>query len=260
MEHFDQDPVLDPRQVGFILLLTLILFFLTAPLLAFFNSTLALLIGEVFMIVPAIVVVSRQQLPLLSTFRIKPLNTKIIPATIFLFIPIFILTDELDRLIQLVFPMPEIWLESLTDLVQFSTIIDGSVLVLAAVVVAPIAEEMLFRGMVQHTLEKYREPAMAIVLTSVLFALVHFNPWTSIQITLLGLALGYLTWRTGSILPAIVVHGLNNLISLLLMNVDESKLTWYSSGDHVKILWIIISFALIFPAFQIFKSITEKQN
>lgn len=260
MEHFDQDPILDPRQVGFVLLTTLLLFFLTAPLIAVFSNSFALLIGEVLMIVPALIFIQRQKLPLLATFRIKPVKAKLALATTFLFIPIFIVTDELDRILQLFFPMPQEWLESLTDLVQFSNALDGTVIVLAAVIVAPLAEEMLFRGLVQHTLEKYREPAIAIVLTSVLFALVHFNPWTAIQITMLGLVLGYMTWKSGSILPAVILHGLNNLFSLVLMNSNDSQLGWYSQGEHVKILWIVIAFALIFPAFQFFKSITDKQD
>jgi membrane protease YdiL (CAAX protease family) len=259
VEQLDQDPILDPKQVAVIVLLTLFVFFAVAPLLAFLNSSLALLAGEIFMILPAIFYVMRKELPVFKTFRIKAINVKLVAATAFLFVPVFILTDVMDRLVQQFFPMPEEWLDALAELVQFTSVVDGTLVALAAVIVAPIAEEMLFRGLVQRTLEKYRDPAMALVLTSVLFALVHFNPWTSIQITLLGLVLGYITWKSGSILPAIILHGLNNLFSLVLMNIDEQHMGWYSSPENVKILWIALAFILIFPAFQFFNSITEKR-
>jgi membrane protease YdiL (CAAX protease family) len=260
VEQFENDPILDPRQVAIVLLITLLVSFAAAPLLSFFNSSLALLLGEVMMILPALIFILRQNRPVFETFRLNFVNTKLILATVFLFIPVFILTDVLDRLVQQYFPMPTELLDALTDLVQFNNLVDGSFLVLAAVLVAPLAEEMLFRGMVQRTLEKYREPAMAIVLTSVFFSIVHFNPWTAIQITLLGLVLGYMTWKSGSIIPSVILHGLNNLFSLLLMNADEAQLVWYSHDEHVKILWIVAAFALIFPAFQYFKSTTEKQT
>ncbi len=260
MEQFDSDPVLDPRQVGFILLITLLVSFLAAPMITLFHNGAALLLGELFLILPAAVYINKLDVPFWTTFRLRPVNIKLIGATLVFFLPIFIFIDELDRLVQHVFPMPKDWLDSLTDLVRFDGFFESSIIILAAVLVAPVVEEMLFRALVQRSLEKYLEPAIAIVLASVLFALVHFNPWTSIQITLLGLVLGYMTWKSGSIIPAVVLHGLNNLFSLLLMNVDESKLTWYARNGHVNFLWIVLAALFIFPAFQFFNRINEKQK
>lgn len=203
MEQSDSDPILDPFQVGFILLVTLLVTYLAAPTITLFHNGAALLLGEIFLILPAALYIMKLDFPFLKTFRLRPVNTKLIGATLFFSLPIFIVFDELDRLVQHVFPMPKDWLDSLTDLVRFDGFFESSIIILAAVFVAPVVEEMLFRGLVQRSLEKYLEPALAIVLASVLFALVHFNPWTSIQITLLGLVLGYMTWKSGSIIPAV---------------------------------------------------------
>ena len=116
MEQFDQEPILDPKQVAVIVLLTLFVFFAVAPLLAFLNSSLALLAGEILMILPALFFVLRKELPVFKTFRIKPINVRLVAATLLLFIPVFILTDAMDRLLQHFFPMPDEWLDALGDL------------------------------------------------------------------------------------------------------------------------------------------------
>jgi membrane protease YdiL (CAAX protease family) len=117
---------------------------------------------------------------------------------------------------------------------------------------AGFAEEMLFRGLLQRTLEHYRDPAMAIVLTSVLFALAHFNPWVALQITFLGLALGYMAWKSRSILPAVIVHSGNNLLSILLINAPQHNVSWYATEEHVRWIWIALAILLIGPAFLTF--------
>ena len=59
---------------------------------------------------------------------------------------------------------------------------------------------------------------LGIVSTSLLFAAVHSSVWPSpIPLFVLGLGLGYLTARTGSIVPAVVVHGLFNAVSFVYL-------------------------------------------
>ena len=256
MSEHESDPVLDPRQIGFIVLLTLLTFFAVAFVFTFLGDILLLIIGEALLIAPALIFVIYKRLPVFQTFRIRKISYSQFWATLALFIPVFILSDELDRLIQLIFPMPSDWYDALSDIMQFDSFAEMLGLFFAAVIIAAIAEEMLFRGLIQHTLERYREPAMAIVLTSVLFALIHFNPWTSIQILLLGLVMGYVTWQTQSILPSMLIHGLNNFLSLMMMNSAEENLAWYSKTDHVNVIWIVAALLVIVPAFRYFNSVT----
>ena len=257
MNDHNNDHIPELRQVGSILLMTLLIIFVFAFGIDFLGDTLGLMVSEILIIAPALIYMMRRKLPLLSTFRLLPVKSNVLLATLFFFIPVFILMDEIDRLIQTVFPLPETWLEALMDLMQFDTPWKTALILLTAIVMAPIAEEMLFRGLVQRSLEHYREPAIAIVLTSVLFALVHFNPWTAIQVMLLGLVFGYVTWKSGSILPAIIMHSLNNLASLLLMNLSDDQLSWYAQNEHVRFSWIILAALILAPAFRFFKASTE---
>jgi len=248
-------PFISPRDVGTILLLTLFLITIFSFIVDL-NDTVMLLIGEVLIIVPALIYVAAKRLPLSIAFRMKKVSLRTVIATLFLFFPVFVLTDEFDRLMQQVFPMPQDWYDAMTELVRFQTVPQTIMILTAGVLVAALCEEWLFRGLVQQSLEKFRDPAMAMVLSSVFFALIHFNPWTSIQILLLGLVLAYVAWKSGSVLPSMIIHALNNLFSLLMMNISEEELLVYAH-DHVRLIWIGVSLVLLPAAIKMFNQSTR---
>ena len=102
----------------------------------------------------------------------------------------------------------------------------GSVLGLITLgVLIPISEEMLFRGAVLHSLldwEKLRSKEwLVILLSAVFFSLFHLNPAQMPGAFLMGLFFGWLCYRTGSLLPGIVVHVFNN--SLVCVGMMFSK-------------------------------------
>ena len=84
-------------------------------------------------------------------------------------------------------------------------------------ILAPISEELLFRGvLLQGLLRNYR-PWVGIGQTALLFGIVHFNPAQSLNAFFIGLLLGWLYYRTQSLLVCIVVHILHNSLSFGLM-------------------------------------------
>jgi len=243
------------------------LFIITFVFVAVFGAIAVLLGGktlglfsESLIILPAILFVWREKRPFFSTFRLKRVDGAIMLHSFAIGILLFILSDELDRIVTSVFPMPEIWMAAMQNLLQIHSVTDAVVLIITAVILAGFAEEMLFRGLLLRTLEHYREPASAIVLSSVFFAIVHFNPWTAIQITLLGLALGYMAWKSHSILPAVILHACNNFFSITLMNLPEAFNTWYFTGAHVRWPWLIIAILAIGPVFLSFNRICNKND
>ena len=256
----DNKSIFTPAEIGAVLLSTFVLFVVFAIISGFIGESISLLFGELMMIIPAVVFVFYKRMPFKETFRLNRINVQQTLATLLVFFPVFILSDELDRLMQIVFPMPPELLDALYDLMTFNSVGDAVAILLAGVVFAALAEEMLFRGILQRTLEHYRDPAMAIVSSAVFFALVHFNPWTSIQILLLGLIFGYVTWKSRSILPAILLHGLNNLLSLIMINLPEESLLWYAQGKHVNLIWIGLGIVLLLPAFKYFSNINNKAH
>lgn len=83
----------------------------------------------------------------------------------------------------------------------------------------PFAEELVFRGAIlKSLLTKYR-PWIAIVLSAVIFSVGHLNPAQMPHALLIGLLLGWMYWRTGSILPGMAYHWANNSAAYVIYNV-----------------------------------------
>jgi uncharacterized protein len=124
---------------------------------------------------------------------------------ILLMVPAWIIVIE--PVINLI-PVPE-WGRRL-----FEGMLPVSFLRIAMIVVAaPIFEELLFRGVILNGFLKRYSPMKAILLSSFLFGLIHLNPWQFITAFGLGLMLGWLYWKTGSLLPCIFLHYVNNALA-----------------------------------------------
>lgn len=86
----------------------------------------------------------------------------------------------------------------------------------AIAIAAPVVEELLFRGFLQNALAKYVPIWGAIFLSSLLFALVHLQPYAIPGLMSLSIAFGYLYHRTGSLRTNIIMHMANNVFALLV--------------------------------------------
>jgi membrane protease YdiL (CAAX protease family) len=106
--------------------------------------------------------------------------------------------------------------EALKLITEYPAVPLQVILAFVAVGVAPVVEEMLFRGLFQTTLRSYSgRPWLAITLTSVLFATIHADAshWPSLFVLALGL--GYAYERSGSLLRPIFMHAMFNAISII---------------------------------------------
>lgn len=89
--------------------------------------------------------------------------------------------------------------------------------VFAIVIAGPVLEEFVFRLGIQGLLIGYRvRPWVAIVLTAFIFGVVHGNPAQIPGAMLMGVALGWLYWRSGTIWMSVAAHVCNNLFAVLL--------------------------------------------
>jgi membrane protease YdiL (CAAX protease family) len=93
-----------------------------------------------------------------------------------------------------------------------------------AVLVAPVAEELLFRGVFFGSLRSVIGYWPAALGSSLLFAAVHQAPAQLLPIAVLGLALCWLYNRTGSLWPGIVVHATQNALSTAMVLLGYSRL------------------------------------
>jgi hypothetical protein len=100
--------------------------------------------------------------------------------------------------------------------------IAGSVFAfLIAVIIAPLVEELFFRGFVLQTLVKKISPFWGVILTGLIFASVHFEFQSIMPLLILSLVLNILYIKTNSIWPGIVFHVFNNTIAFFIMLLIE---------------------------------------
>ncbi len=86
-----------------------------------------------------------------------------------------------------------------------------------AVVLAPIVEEVFFRGFVFTAMRSKLNVAWAALISGVMFGAVHAfgSPWQFlVPLSLLGVVLCLIYWKTGSLYPCIALHALNNCVAL----------------------------------------------
>jgi uncharacterized protein len=99
---------------------------------------------------------------------------------------------------------------------QLHADLDIAALVFLVAVVVPIGEEIFFRGLALGALRRTLNRHVAVALSALFFALAHLQPVELVPILILGFVLGYLYDLTGSIIPGMIAHGLNNLAAILL--------------------------------------------
>ncbi len=253
--------VLNIKDLSQVLLLTLAMFvasILFGALMMFIAGPQWALLAEALLIVPAILVVRQRHMPFKLSFRFNAVSWPTLFYSFLIIFPVLVLGDEMDRLLNIVFPLPN-WFD-VRELLAIRSLSDGVLIVGNGVIIAALAEEMLFRGMIQQTFEFHRDTATAIVISAILFAILHFNPWWMIQITILGLVLGYMAWKSASIWPTVLLHGINNLLSIISANTAEAKLSWYASAVHVHWYWLVLAGLVVIPAFRGFNHACEKMH
>jgi uncharacterized protein len=109
----------------------------------------------------------------------------------------------------------------ITQIIQASSLGEFVFVFLGIAIVPAIAEEIFFRGFLQTNIERsgYRRsrPYVALVLASVIFASVHFSPFKFPGLLALGLAMGYMSYRTNNLLVGSIAHAVNNGSIVLIM-------------------------------------------
>ena len=146
--------------------------------------------------------------------------------------------------------IPELpnWLDN-----EFDMILSNRWGYLAIGLLAPLSEEIVLRGAVLKELLKSPKlsPWAAIAISAVFFALIHMNPAQMPHAFLIGLLLGWMYWRTGSILPGVAYHWANNSIAYIMYNIypnpDMKLIEVLGSQQHV-LMAVGFSLLILVPA------------
>jgi membrane protease YdiL (CAAX protease family) len=109
-------------------------------------------------------------------------------------------------------------LESFKDWVSYSGPASFLGLVLVLALLPAVCEEALFRGFIQKGFERSYRPVKAIFWSGVLFGLMHVDPLQALGVLLMGFFLGFVAYRTNSLYPSVVAHGVNNAVAIYAAN------------------------------------------
>ena len=209
---------------------------------------------------PVIVYLRINSLSVRRRLRINRISKNTLFSIIIISVGFIIIIDALDRIVYALFGSPD-FLSELVEQLKITSVLNGILIILTTIIVAPLVEEILFRGFLQKVLEEsWEDITKAILVTSLFFALVHLNPHWIVQIYLLGMLLGYLSWRTNSIIPGIILHGLNNGFAVALNNAEDVFNRYYNWHNHVNPAWIVFAIIIIFLGFKMLNKDLENQS
>ncbi|WP_317167305.1 type II CAAX endopeptidase family protein [Blattabacterium cuenoti] len=120
------------------------------------------------------------------------------------------------------------------------------------ILLAPICEEILFRGIILNGMLKNKiHPLKAILFSSFLFGLTHMNPWQFVGGLIIGSFIGFIYFTTTSIIDCILLHIFNNALALFTMFffIKNENIIFFKNFNFLVFLiinfFIIISFYFI---------------
>ena len=164
-------------------------------------------------------------------------SSKVLIASVVFILALGLWTNYLSELADLPNSMQE----------TFEMMMRHPLRIIAIVIMAPIVEELLFRGAIEgYLLRKWKHPAGAIVFSSLVFGLVHGN-WVQAPFAfVIGLALGWMYYRTGSLLPGILMHFVNNSTAVLgFLITDNPDATMVSEYGPQGAAWMAVAGAVV---------------
>ena len=119
---------------------------------------------------------------------------------------------------------------------------------------APLSEEIVMRGAILKELLKSEKlsPWGAIAISALFFSLIHMNPAQMPHAFVIGLLLGWMYWRTGSILPGVAYHWANNSVAYVIYNIypdpDIKLIDIFKGSETHVILAVVFSLLIVLPA------------
>lgn len=112
--------------------------------------------------------------------------------------------------------------------------------ILAIAIVGPVFEELLFRGAITQSLLQQYSPRKAIVVSALLFGILHLNPAQMLPAFFCGILLAWTYYKTGSLIPCMLMHILNNSMSVYVSirypEMAEHTEEWMGSTPYAMAL------------------------
>jgi len=150
---------------------------------------------------------------LLEVFPLRFFNPLILLPIILFFLAAHVILTDINNYVDKLIPPPP-WFWELFDKI-FESDYGWLGAFLKVAIIAPVIEELIFRGIIMHGFMRNYPKFLAVFFSALLFALFHLNPWQFPATFVLGLLLGWIMVRTRNIVLCILGHAINNFLVLL---------------------------------------------
>ncbi len=202
----------------------------------------------------------KAQTSIKNVFPAKLFNPLILLPMVLFLLAAHVFLNDINTWVAKVLPAPAWFWELFDNILNTESGAWGAFV--KVVVIAPIIEELIFRGIIMHGFMRNYPKLLAIFFSGLLFALFHMNPWQFPATFMLGCLLGWIMIITRNILACILGHAINNLLVLLSIEyyreISEFSFFLLPSQEqlHISILVALFSLVLI-GIFAAFKRQTE---
>jgi hypothetical protein len=203
----------------------------------------------------------KAKVPLKELFPGKSFNFLILIPVLFFLWAAQNLIGEVNIVLNKALPPPAWFWELFNKIFDSDYGIYGAFM--KVVIMAPVIEELIFRGVIMHGLMRNYSKFTGVFVSALLFALFHLNPWQFPATFILGLLLGILMLRTRNIYLCILGHAINNgLVLISIQNWDEIQKTSFfqSSISNQLIISAFISITALFLIFLLSRTRKPKGN
>lgn len=147
-------------------------------------------------------------------------------------------TSILVELAHSLWPIPEAHINRMIGLLRTETFPEFLAVMLIVAVAPAVAEELLFRGVIQPIFVRRFGPLCGIAGTALLFAAFHLNPWAFFPLLIVGTFFGYVAYKTGTFWAGSLAHFGCNVPGIIVANRTEAigyealteGIPWYISA------------------------------
>ena len=137
------------------------------------------------------------------------------------------------------------------------------IVLISVSVFAPFFEEWLCRGILLRGLLTKVKPAWAIVISAAVFGLIHGNLWQAIPAFIIGLILGYVYYKTGSLKLTMLMHCVNNTLSVIVSRIpglEDAEFFAQIMSPWAYVIVILAFAAVLASGLVIMRSIPLKEG
>ncbi len=235
-------------------LITMVLLITVGSIIQVLHLSLGLIGTELFLIMlPAIIFLLIKKVPLKEGLRLNKISFPVAVVSLLLGVATYLFSILIEIVIAKITGLPSV---DLSQSALPQSFWQYALYFVAIAVSAPLGEEILFRGAIQGSYEKRKSTVFAISLPALMFAFYHFRLSGLPGLLPVAFLIGYVAWRSRSIISTMLVHfGMNAMAAIVtILSLSGSKLpgylfdnVWVSLGGFIAAILLLFVFIRIQP-------------